>query len=173
MKPTRKILAIFVVLALALGSMASPASAAGGQPSSCNAITATQPNQVIGSVAYWWGTSGADSIRPASGSWTIVSISGGAGNDTICGDPYKTNFLYGDTGSDVLYGGSNADHLVGGPSYDWASGLAGSDTYDAEARIDNSDTFHGGSGYDKIINCTTAPGCPPMGYWTSVAQFNP
>lgn len=34
-------------------------------------------------------------------------------------------------------------------------------------------TILGDAGSDKIINCTTAPGCPPMGYWTSVETLQP
>ena len=68
----------------------------------------------------------------------VVSLSGGAGNDTLSGANARLNVSGGD-GDDLLSGaGPNADVLVGDGGNDYFSGVAGPDTVDGGAGVDTA-----------------------------------
>lgn len=52
---------------------------------------------------------------------------GGAGNDTLTGQPNENDQLYGLTGNDVLVGNSGDDYLDGGDGDDVLTGGLGGD----------------------------------------------
>jgi Ca2+-binding RTX toxin-like protein len=87
---------------------------------------------------------GAGSARQGGTTETLVSIenaAGGAGDDTLVGDP-EANPLRGRAGDDVLDGGRGDDSLFGG---------TGADTF----RFDNM-SVDGGDGNDKIFGFEAA-----------------
>ena len=64
---------------------------------------------------------------------------GGAGNDTLTGQPNENDQLYGLTGNDVLVGGSGDDYLDGGDGDDVLTGGLG------------GDVLFGGAGADRFV----------------------
>ena len=170
MKKLKLLISAAVLVAATIVVPASPAAAS--QPSWCSSVPQQWPHAIAGGVAYYWGTGGNDSIRPvaSNGSWNRVSISGGGGNDVLCGDPTLTNFLYGDAGNDNIAGGSNADHIVPGSGGDDVYAGAGNDTIDQQTFL-TSEYVIAGSGYDRVILAGSCP--PPLGTWSSVESCTP
>ncbi|WGM46021.1 Mannuronan C5-epimerase AlgE2 [Brevundimonas sp. NIBR10] len=64
---------------------------------------------------------------------------GGAGNDTLTGQPNENDQLYGLTGNDVLVGNSGDDYLDGGDGDDVLTGGLG------------ADVLFGGAGADRFV----------------------
>ncbi|MFM7592284.1 MAG: beta strand repeat-containing protein, partial [Isosphaeraceae bacterium] len=83
------------------------------------------------------GGAGNDTIKAAAGveSYVQISLSGGAGNDFLSADATLT----GGDGDDTLQGGAGNDSLDGG---------AGNDTFLLSA---GTDTIVGGSGFNQVV----------------------
>lgn len=79
---------------------------------------------------------------------TAVSITGGAGDDTLTADAASTkvNTISGGAGDDNITGGAGADVLTGGAGADTLTGNLG------------QDTFTGGDGNDNFVIGVTASG---------------
>ena len=90
------------------------------------------------------GGAGADSILGGSGTDSLV---GGADNDTLFGGG-NGDTLLGEAGADSLLGGAGADSLLGGADNDTLLGEAGSDTLLGEA---GADSLLGGAGNDSLL----------------------
>lgn len=74
-----------------------------------------------------------------------LSVSGGAGNDTIIGGS-RNDTLRGNAGNDSLIGNAGNDSLDGGDGLDTLFGNAGNDTLVGEDG--ESDTLDGGAGFN-------------------------
>lgn len=116
---------------------------------------------VSGSNTFLKGTSGNDTFSNTSYSYDYVTISGGAGNDSVY-NSYGYNFsISGGTGKDTITNGGRASTATGGAGNDYisnsgwyavANGGAGNDI------IENSGdyvTINGGDGNDKISITTS------------------
>jgi len=101
------------------------------------------------------------------GSDNADNINGGGGTDRLEGGE-GDDFLVGEAGNDRLYGGNGSDYMVGGAGDDIVDAGDGNDTLTDDAGNDTyyggggddvlnitagttaADSFHGGSGYDRI-----------------------
>jgi len=83
------------------------------------------------------GGAGADVLNAAAAVAT-VSLSGGAGNDTLTGSSTKANTISGGDGDDVIVGGSAADTIDGGAGADMITSGVGLDQVTGGA---GNDTF--------------------------------
>lgn len=114
-------------------------------------------------VEYVAGNAGNDVID-GRGLATAMTLSGGAGNDTLYGGNGQTTFWAGD-GDDVMLGGNALDQFVGGAGNDVMTGGRGADRLDGGdgddiLNVDNADTLiSGGNGYDIVYaDATTTAG---------------
>jgi hypothetical protein len=97
------------------------------------------------------GSHGDDTLS-ADGSDLPVSLSGGAGDDTLVGGN-RDDSLRGGDGEDGLRGGSGDDRLYGGDGRDSLSGGAGRDRISGAA---GRDTCEGGADRDELASCGPA-----------------
>lgn len=97
------------------------------------------------------GDAGNDDISAQSLTLTAVSLSGGAGDDTLFGSSQADTVLGGDN-DDLIYGGSGSDLLDGGDGADAIYGehLTSSNLSLAKSVL-GSDTINGGEGNDSIF----------------------
>ncbi|RJE78547.1 calcium-binding protein [Paracoccus sp. JM45] len=86
-------------------------------------------------------------------------LAGGAGNDTIYGDPegaVGADQLYGGANRDLIYGGGEADYIDGGTGNDTLYGGEGGDAIHGGLHNDvlegggGDDTVHGSNGQDVL-----------------------
>ena len=111
-----------------------------------------------------------NSVSLVGSTGSLVTITGGSGNDTITGgDSYPTNIsggggndsitggigeesLYGEGGNDTLTGGSGSDIVNGGAGADSMSGGAGNDSFnvDAASEVVAGEVYNGGADTDRI-----------------------
>ena len=96
------------------------------------------------------GLGGNDSItaHDGVGALTLLSVDGGAGNDTVNGSDGPDLILGGD-GNDVLNGGGGGDRIVGGTGADTMNGGAGDDTL-VWNNGDGTDVINGDAGNDDV-----------------------
>ena len=96
------------------------------------------------------GLGGNDSItaHDGVGALTLLSVDGGAGNDTVNGSDGPDLILGGD-GNDVLGGGGGDDRIVGGLGADTMNGGAGDDTL-VWNNGDGTDVINGDAGSDDV-----------------------
>lgn len=88
-----------------------------------------------------------DDVLEATNSVTLgVSLSGGAGNDTLTGSA-GSDTLDGGAGDDSLRGLGGSDSLIGGAGNDSMEGSAGNDTFSGGL---GADTMKGGDGTDLV-----------------------
>jgi Ca2+-binding RTX toxin-like protein len=92
------------------------------------------------------GGAGNDTIRIKSGVSIPVSLTGGAGNDSIFGGDGGAT-IDGGAGTDQLSGGNGSDSLIGGDDDDILLGNGGNDTINGGL---GSDTEEGGDGNDVM-----------------------
>ncbi len=101
------------------------------------------------------GSDNADTILGGGGA---DELQGGAGNDILRGED-GADRLYGGAGVDFLVGGAGDDIVDAGDGNDTLTDDAGNDTYyggggddvlNITAGTTAADSFHGGSGYDRI-----------------------
>ncbi|MFP6761967.1 MAG: cadherin domain-containing protein, partial [Planctomycetaceae bacterium] len=86
------------------------------------------------------GSGGNDQLSLAGFNNGPVTITGGAGSDTIDGG----------SGDDLLSGGTGADEFLSSPGDDMAQGNAGADVFHDRAD-DGNDVFQGGAGQDQVV----------------------
>ena len=114
------------------------------------ALTGNGTDVVVGvEQASLTGSSGDDTID-ASGltaATAVVTLDGGAGNDSLRGTTGNDSILGGD-GNDTLRGGAGNDTLDAGNGNDGLSGAAGNDVLTGG---ENDDTLFGGSGNDTVL----------------------
>jgi Ca2+-binding RTX toxin-like protein len=96
------------------------------------------------------GLGGDDSItaQDGVGAATLLSVDGGAGNDTVNGSD-GPDLILGGEGNDVLNGGGGDDRIVGGPGSDAMNGGAGDDTL-VWNNGDGTDVINGDAGRDDV-----------------------
>ncbi|HEY1593804.1 MAG TPA: calcium-binding protein [Thermoleophilaceae bacterium] len=96
------------------------------------------------------GLGGDDSLTSADGVGvrTLLSVDGGAGNDTISGSD-GPDLIQGGEGNDVLSGGAGDDRIVGDRGADTMNGGAGDDTL-VWNNGDGTDVMNGDDGRDDI-----------------------
>jgi Ca2+-binding RTX toxin-like protein len=105
------------------------------------------------------GLGGNDSVTVADGvgALTLLTVDGGAGNDTVSGSD-GPDLLLGGEGNDVLAGGAGDDRIVGDRGNDTMSGSAGDDTL-VWNNGDATDVMNGDSGRDDVeVNGAPAAG---------------
>jgi Ca2+-binding RTX toxin-like protein len=96
------------------------------------------------------GNNGGDTLTAAADLETILTMSGGAGQDTLEGSD-GTDTLRGDEANDTLEGNGGADTLTGGEGSDTLLGGAGDDVLVSTASSPaNNDTVEGGDGDDTM-----------------------
>ena len=83
---------------------------------------------VNGFCAIVRGGSGADTIYGFDNAWSIESLRGDGGNDTIYGRA-GWDTIYGGAGDDFIYGGAGKDKIVGGEDDDTLTGGSGADIF--------------------------------------------
>ncbi|HEX8856167.1 MAG TPA: calcium-binding protein [Thermoleophilaceae bacterium] len=96
------------------------------------------------------GLGGDDSVSASNGvgALTLLSVDGGAGNDTVNGSD-GPDLLVGGEGNDVLGGGAGDDRIVGDRGSDTMNGGAGDDTL-VWNNGDGSDVMNGDDGRDDV-----------------------
>jgi Ca2+-binding RTX toxin-like protein len=96
------------------------------------------------------GLGGDDTITAADGvgALTLLTVDGGAGNDTIVGSDGPDVLLGGD-GNDVIEGRGGDDRIVGDRGSDTMVGGAGDDTL-VWNNGDGTDVIDGGEGHDEV-----------------------
>jgi Ca2+-binding RTX toxin-like protein len=96
------------------------------------------------------GLGGNDSVtaNPGVGALTLLTVDGGAGDDTVTGSDGPDLILGGD-GNDVLSGGGGDDRVVGDRGSDALNGGAGDDTL-VWNNGDGSDVINGDAGRDDV-----------------------
>src|SRR6478672_8125399 len=96
------------------------------------------------------GLGGNDSITAADGvgALTLLTVDGGAGDDSISGSD-GPDLLIGGDGNDVLEGRGGDDRIVGDRGNDTMSGGAGDDTL-VWNNGDATDVMNGGEGHDDV-----------------------
>lgn len=106
-----------------------------------------------------WGTDGKETINGVDpGGADNDIIHGLGGNDTLWGEYYGNDVLYGDGGDDTLDGGYGDDTLIGGDGNDTLYGSGGNDLLDGGAGDDtavgstNNDTYVFASGHDTYTD---------------------
>jgi len=92
------------------------------------------------------GGEGNNVIDASAYTLGVVSIEGGAGDDTLIGGR-GDDFLYGEEGNDFLFGGPGNDYLDGGDGNDTLNG--GAD--DSDTPVGDDDSLIGGSGNDTYV----------------------
>jgi Ca2+-binding RTX toxin-like protein len=105
------------------------------------------------------GLGGNDSISAAAGSGalTLLSVDGGAGDDTVNGSD-GPDLINGGEGNDVLNGGSGDDRVAGDRGNDTMNGGAGDDTL-VWNNGDATDVVNGDEGRDDVeVNGAPAAG---------------
>jgi hypothetical protein len=105
------------------------------------------------------GLGGNDSVTAADGvgALTLLSVDGGAGNDTVSGSD-GPDLIAGGEGNDVLDGRGGDDRIVGDRGNDTMSGGAGDDTL-VWNNGDATDVMNGGDGRDDVeVNGAPAAG---------------
>ena len=93
------------------------------------------------------GTSGSDSIAPASNADQTVYARGG--DDRISTDG-GNDAIYAGSGNDSVWGGAGDDTIFGGTGNDSLAGGDGSDTFIFTA-MQGSDTVDGGTGWTDVL----------------------
>src|SRR3954452_18610211 len=103
------------------------------------------------------GLGGNDSLASSAGvgALTLLSVDGGAGNDTVNGSD-GSDLLVGGEGNDPLNGGAGDDRIVGDRGSDTMNGGAGDDTL-VWNNGDGSDVVNGDDGSDDV-EVNGAPG---------------
>jgi serralysin len=98
------------------------------------------------------GTSGGNTLNFSglTALSDLLSVDGGAGNDTITGSQFDDD-LRGGLGNDTLYGGAGADILTGGAGADKLYGEDGDDTFVVSGIDAQTDTLAGGDGTDTLL----------------------
>jgi Ca2+-binding RTX toxin-like protein len=105
------------------------------------------------------GLGGADSLTSVDGvgARTLMSVDGGAGDDTIKGSD-GPDLISGGEGNDVLDGGAGDDRIVGDRGSDTMNGDAGDDTL-VWNNGDGTDVLNGDDGRDDVeVNGAPAAG---------------
>jgi len=105
------------------------------------------------------GLGGADSLASADGvgARTLLSVDGGAGDDTINGSD-GPDLILGGEGNDALNGGAGDDRIVGDRGTDTMDGGTGDDTL-VWNNGDGTDVMNGGDGRDDVeVNGAPAAG---------------
>jgi Ca2+-binding RTX toxin-like protein len=92
------------------------------------------------------GGKGNDSIVVGSSVMIAARISGGDGNDRICGGG-GDDTISGDQGNDRIGGGGGNDNLSGGRGNDWVDGDDGDDAVHGD---EGADQVFGGGGLDEL-----------------------
>jgi Ca2+-binding RTX toxin-like protein len=96
------------------------------------------------------GLGGADSLASVDGvgARTLLSVDGGAGDDTITGSD-GPDLILGGEGNDALNGGAGDDRIVGDRGTDTMNGGAGDDTL-VWNNGDGTDVINGDDGRDDV-----------------------
>jgi Ca2+-binding RTX toxin-like protein len=96
------------------------------------------------------GLGGNDSItaHDGVGALTLLSVDGGAGNDTVNGSD-GPDLIVGADGNDILNGGGGDDRIIGGTGADTMNGGSGDDTL-VWNNGDGSDVLNGDAGNDDV-----------------------
>jgi Ca2+-binding RTX toxin-like protein len=105
------------------------------------------------------GLGGTDSLTASAGvgARTLLSVDGGAGNDTVNGSD-GPDLILGGEGNDVLNGGGGDDRIVGDRGADTMNGGSGDDTL-VWSNGDGSDVANGDDGRDDVeVNGAPAAG---------------
>jgi Ca2+-binding RTX toxin-like protein len=105
------------------------------------------------------GLGGTDSLTASDGvgARTLLSVDGGAGNDTVNGSD-GPDLILGGEGDDVLNGGGGDDRIVGDRGADTMNGGSGDDTL-VWNNGDGSDVANGDDGRDDVeVNGAPAAG---------------
>jgi Ca2+-binding RTX toxin-like protein len=105
------------------------------------------------------GLGGTDSLSATDGvgALTLLSVDGGAGDDTVTGSD-GADLLLGGEGNDVLSGGGGDDRIVGDRGTDTMNGGAGDDTL-VWNNGDGTDVINGDAGRDDVeVNGAPAAG---------------
>jgi Ca2+-binding RTX toxin-like protein len=105
------------------------------------------------------GLGGNDSLSASDGvgALTLLSVDGGAGDDTVNGSD-GADLLVGGEGDDVLSGGGGDDRIVGDRGSDTMNGGSGDDTL-VWNNGDGSDVVNGDDGSDDVeVNGAPAAG---------------
>jgi len=130
-----------------------------GPCASVNANTATCPVTGVTTVTLTVADLNDQANVAASVTLVAVTISGGAGNDTLTGGETTDDTIIGDdflgTGNDTLTGLGGDDRLIGGDGNDVMDGGAGNEFFDVG---NGNDTINGGPGNDRIESGATPDG---------------
>jgi Ca2+-binding RTX toxin-like protein len=105
------------------------------------------------------GLGGNDSMTASDGvgALTLLSVDGGAGDDTVAGSD-GPDLVLGGEGNDVLSGGGGSDRIVGDRGTDTMNGGAGDDTL-VWNNGDGTDVVNGDAGRDDVeVNGAPAAG---------------
>jgi Ca2+-binding RTX toxin-like protein len=105
------------------------------------------------------GLGGNDSVSASDGvgRLTLLSVDGGAGDDTVNGSDGR-DLILGGEGNDVLSGGGGDDRIVGDRGSDTMNGGAGDDTL-VWNNGDGTDVMNGDDGRDDVeVNGAPAAG---------------
>ena len=96
------------------------------------------------------GLGGDDSIAALDGvgALTLLSVDGGAGDDTVVGSD-GPDLILGGEGNDILSGGAGDDRIVGDRGTDTMNGGAGDDTL-VWNNGDGTDVMNGDAGRDDV-----------------------
>jgi Ca2+-binding RTX toxin-like protein len=96
------------------------------------------------------GLGGNDSVaaNPGVGALTLLSVDGGAGDDTVAGSD-GPDLILGGEGNDILNGGGGDDRIVGDRGSDTMNGGDGDDTL-VWNNGDGSDVINGDAGRDDV-----------------------
>jgi Ca2+-binding RTX toxin-like protein len=96
------------------------------------------------------GLGGNDSVTAADGvgALTLLTVDGGAGDDSIAGSD-GPDLLLGGEGNDILEGRGGDDRIVGDRGNDTVSGGTGDDTL-VWNNGDATDVMNGGDGHDDV-----------------------
>ena len=118
-------------------------------------VTASDLDPFAGPALHIDGEAGNDALD-ASALTTPVTLSGGAGADSLTGGSHDDN-LNGQSGDDIVLGNAGADLLLGGAGRDQLDGGPGSDRlrgqgYSEDILISSSgeDFLSGGGGVDRL-----------------------
>lgn len=88
-----------------------------------------------------------DNVLDASAFTGLVTLDGGAGNDSLRGSATNSNVLFGGDGNDTVQGGNQRDTIFGGLGDDSLLGMGNHDKLYGE---DGNDTLQGGTGNDTF-----------------------